>query len=107
MAKLKAEEARLLDARAALARASRPPPTAAQVQRQVSVRQMLAAMEHIAEAAEASPAKAREALSAIVRTVTLTPTPEGWRAALAFNGTAPLVLVQGGRLDTGGCGGGI
>lgn len=107
VAKLGAEEARLLDARAALAKASRPAPTAARVERQVSVRQMLAVLAHVEEAARRSPAKAQEALAGIVRSVTLTPTAESWRAALAFNGTAPLVLVQGGRFDGVGCGGGI
>ncbi|HZY03047.1 MAG TPA: hypothetical protein VFF02_06070 [Anaeromyxobacteraceae bacterium] len=72
---------------------------------QVSVQQVAALLARVEEGGEDEPEQAREAQGAIVRSLTLTPAPEGYRATLAFQNSAAPLVNQGGRFDVQSCGG--
>ncbi len=79
-AKLRAEEAKMLDARKALAEARAaaspaPPPPA------YSSRAMLAVVENVGAAVAAKPQKAKEMLRGVVESILMTPPRTGTRCA--------------------------
>ena len=105
-AKLRAEEAKLLDARKALAQAAttaKPSPAP----RAYSGRAVLAVLENIATAAMTKPQKAKALLQWVVEAILMTPTPEGYSVRVTLKKTNPAALVQDGRVGDyqSGCGG--
>lgn len=103
--KLNAERARLLDAKRALAASAPRPGTA---ERHVTAEQVAVLASRLEQVARLKPERAKEALSTVLRQVTMTPTPAGgYRAVWPSRAARPPWRVQGGRLDEGSCGGRI
>jgi DNA invertase Pin-like site-specific DNA recombinase len=105
-AKLRSEEARLLDVRKALAQAAtpaRPSPTPPAY----SARAVLAVVKEIATAAAKRPQKAKELLQGVVESILMQPSPDGYAVRVVLKKTNPAALVE----DSGvgdyqtGCGG--
>lgn len=91
--RLRAEEAKLRDLRHLLAKASIPRRPAAPPE--LSLDQVLAIVKRIDSIADAEPARAREALAALIEPATLTPGPEGYAIALTLKNEA--AAIAGGR----------
>jgi hypothetical protein len=106
-AKLRAEEARLLDAGKALAgmaptaKPSAPP-------RSYSCEAVLAVVENLA-AVLAKPQKGKALLQAVVEGILMEPLPDGYAVRLTLKKTNPAALVEGGGVgdSQSGCGGRI
>ncbi|BDG01557.1 hypothetical protein [Anaeromyxobacter oryzae] len=106
-AKLKSEEAKLLDARTALAlaapaaKAATPPPS-------YSRAAVLAVIENLASAVLAKPQKGKALLQAVVEGILMEPSPDGYAVRLTLKKTNPAALEGSGAGDyQTGCGGRI
>ena len=105
MAKFRAEEKRLLNARQQLA-ASVAPAQAAPV-RVVSTAQVIKVMDRLAQVLVKKPAAAKEALASIIESIVLTPGPEGYTAKLTVRNGTGRAPEGGGLFVQSGCGGRI
>jgi hypothetical protein len=104
-AKLRAEEAKLLDARAALAQATAAA-VPAPLPRAYSGRAALAVLENIGAAALAKPQKAKALLHGIVEGILMQPRADGYSVRVVLKQTDPAILSDGGAGDSQtGCGG--
>jgi hypothetical protein len=97
-AKLHAEEAKLLDARAALAQATAAA-APAPLPRAYSGSAVLAVLENIGAAALASPLKAKALLHGIVEGILIQPTGDGYSVRVTLTMTDPALLSDGGVGD--------
>lgn len=109
-AKLRAEEANLLEASRALAGAATPA-TPAPVPRAYSGAAVLAVLEKIAEAALKKPQKGRALLRAVVEAILMDPKPDGYAVRITLKNTNPAALVEDSGVGSGdsqrSCGGRI
>jgi hypothetical protein len=103
MAKFRAEEKKLLNARQQLA-ASVAPAQAAPV-RVVSTAQVMKVMDRLARLIEKKPAEAKEALACIIESIVLTPGLEGYTAKLTVRNGTGRAPEGGGLFVQSGCGG--
>jgi hypothetical protein len=107
-AKLRAEEARLLNAREALAgaapaaKAPAPPPS-------YSREAVLAVVENLAAAVLVKPQKSKALLQAVVEGILMDPSPDGYSVRVTLKRTNPAALVEDSGVgdSQSGCGGGV
>lgn len=107
-AKLRAEEAKLLEARRALAGAAAPA-TPTPLPRAYSGAAVLAVLERIAEAALKRPQKGRALLRAVVESILMDPKPDGYAVRITLRNTNPAALEEDGGVGDSqrSCGGRI
>ena len=106
-ARFRTEEAKLLDARVALAQATAAA-VPAPLPRAYSGRAVLAVLEHIGAAALARPQKAKAMLQRVVEAILMQPTADGYSVRVTLKKTDPAILSDGGAGDfQTGCGGRI
>lgn len=108
-AKLRAEEARLLDARKVLAQAA-VPAAPSPAPRAYSPAAVLAVVDEVAAATLKRPQKARERLRGFVDAILMTPTPDGYSVRVSLKKTNPAALFsEDGRVGDSqrSCGGRI
>ena len=97
-AKLRAEEARLLEARTALAAAA--PPKQPERLRAYSGAAVLCVVENIAVAAMKKPQEAKALLRGVVEAIVMHPSAEGYRASITLKNINPANLLDGGVDDS-------
>lgn len=97
-AKLKSEEAKLLDARQALAQVAGPaklPPAP----RAYSPDAVLAAVESIAQAVAQRPQKGKAFLQALIESIVMDPSPGGYSVRLALKNISPAAVEGNGAVE--------
>lgn len=108
LARLRMEESKLLDARAALA-GIRAPSAPAAPPPAYSTAAVMAVLESLAEAALKKPQRARALLRAVVESILMDPKPDGYLVGISFRNKNPAALEGDGVAGDyqTGCGGRI